>query len=199
MSSRSTYNEKVTLLKINGEKYENIRANVQDDFIFVPGTSVPIDVEDQFLRDLPHGRQEVYKVVNPRYYGRSIGGTAPHYQIDVKKVLKNNKESKTKEDSGHAIHVTGNNSPVIINSTGNYINVDTSRINNDNVFEELRKCISKNVDDENKEKLLSSVDDLEIAKGTPGYIKAYKSFIQGAKDCVAIISPFLPYLSDYLK
>lgn len=198
MNFSSICDDKVCLLKINGEKYENVLAHVQDKLILLPDTSVPIDEGDQFIRSLPNGRQETYEVINPRYYGDSIGGTEPHYQIDVKKVLKSNKEFKG-QDSGHKINITGNNSPVTINSNGNYINVDISGINDENVFEELRKCISKYVNEEDKEKLLSSVDNLEKTKGTSEYTKAYKTFMQVAKDCVAIVSPFIPYLSDYLK
>ena len=93
----------------------------------------------------------------------------------------------------------GNNSPVTIDSKDNYINVTISSINDDNVFDELRECISKNVNSKNKEELLLSVDDLEKSKGTPGYIKAYQSFMGFAKDCVTIISPFIPVLSNYLQ
>lgn len=194
----SICNDKVCLLKINGEKYENILAHVQDEFILILDTSVPIEEGDQFIRNLPNGRQETYEVVNPRYYSEEpISGTKPHYQIDVKKVLRSNKESKT-QDSGHNINITGNNSPVTINSNGNYINVDINGINDENVFEELRKCISQSENGEKKEKLLSSVDDLERTKGTFEYTRVYKSFMQVAKDCVGLINPFIPYLADYL-
>ncbi len=192
-------NDRVTLQKITGEKYENFLAHVQDDFILVPDDSVAIDEGDRFIRDLPHGRQEIYEVINPRYYGKGIGATQPHYQLDVRKILKSNNEARARGNSGHTIQITGNNSPVTINSNGNLINIDTNTINDENIFEKLREHISKSVDEENKEKILSSLEDLEKAKGTPAYTKAYKSFMQVAKDCVAIISPFIPYLSNYLS
>lgn len=166
-----------------------------NNFILVPSTSILIEEGDLFVRDLPHGRQESYEVINPTYIGENFG-TEPHYQIDVRKVLKSN---KNKADSSHTISVMGNNSPVTIDSKDNYINVTISSINDDNVFDELRECISKNVNSKNKEELLLSVDDLEKSKGTPGYIKAYQSFMGFAKDCVTIISPFIPVLSNYLQ
>jgi hypothetical protein len=94
---------------------------------------------------------------------------------------------------------SGNNSPVIINSKDNYTNVTISGINDENVFEELKKCISKNVDGANKEELLSSVNYLETAKGSNGYTKAFKSFVQIAKDGMTIIGPFIPLLVSYIK
>lgn len=197
MSISSMCNDKIRLLKTNGDEHE-VLALVQDKLIFVSNTSVPIEEGDIFERDIPNGIKEVYEVINPKYFGTSIGGMQPHYQINVRKVLKNNKESKVKGDLGHEIHVTGNNSPVIINSKDNYTNVSISGINDENVFEELKKCISKNVDGANKEKLLSSVDDLEKAKGSNGYTKALKSFVQIAKDGMTIIGPFIPYLVSYI-
>lgn len=185
-------------MKANGEKYENILANVQDKLITIPNADAPIDEGDQFIRELPHGKQEIYEVINPKYYG-SIGGIQPHYQVDVRKVLKGNQRSKAQEDLSHRISINGNNSPVIINSNDNYINIDTSSINDGNVFEILREFISKNTFGENKEKIISSVDEMEKAKGTSGYVKAYKSFMQVAKDCMTIISPFIPYLSNHLS
>lgn len=182
MTLRSLCKDKVALVKITGEKYENVIADVHDDYILVPSVEVPIDEEDQFIRELPQGRQEVYEVTNTIYYGTRFGSFEPHYEVNVRKVLKSSQKLKALGDSGHSIHITGNNSPVIIDSNGNYINIDTSSINNENVFEKLRESISKTAVGENKEKLLYSVDELEKAKGTPGYVKAYKSLMQVAKD-----------------
>lgn len=191
-------NDKVTLLKINGEIFENVLANVQDKIVFVPGSDVPIDEGDQFVRYLPHGRQEFYEVINPKYYV-STGGIESHYQVEVKKVLKSNERSKGSGETGHTIHIEGNNSPVTINSNDNYININTNKINDESVFEELREFILKNPVDENKEKLLASIDEMDKTKGTPAYTKAYKSFMKVAKDCVSIIGPFIPYLTNHLN
>ena len=72
-------------------------------------------------------------------------------------------------------------------------------VNNMNVFEKLRDSISINTDGENKEELLSSVNEMEKAKGTSEYANAYRSFMRVAKDCITIVTPFIPYLSDYLS
>ncbi|MHB8102208.1 MAG: hypothetical protein ACYDEF_08545 [Methanosarcina sp.] len=198
MNLKSSCNDKVCLLKSNGEKHDDILAMVQSKIIFIPDSSVPIEEGDKLTRVLPNGLEEVYEVTDRGYFG-SHAGLESHYQAKVKKVLNGKDESNIKGDSGHEIHITGNNSPVTINSKDNYINFTINGINDENLFEELRKYILKNVDVENKEKILSSVDNLEKAKGTNGYTKAFKSFVQVSKDGMTILGPFIPYLSDYLK
>lgn len=102
-------------------------------------------------------------------------------------------------NSAYTITVNGNNSPVIIDSNDNHIYTDMENVNNMNVFEKLRDSISINTDGENKEELLSSVNEMEKAKGTSEYANAYRSFMRVAKDCITIVTPFIPYLSDYLS
>jgi hypothetical protein len=198
MSFDTLENDIVCLLKINGNKYENIKASVQVDKIFTSYTSTSIDEGDHLIRKLPNGKEEIFEVIDPVYYS-GLGPLEPHYEIEVRKISKINKESKIQENSGHTIHFTGNNSRVIINSTDNSINIDMSGINEGNVFEELKKCISKNTEGENRDNLLSSVDNLEKAKGTERYTNAFKSFVNIAKDTMTILGPFIPYLASYIK
>lgn len=77
-------NDKVNLIKSNGQKYENIPANVQPSIIFIDDATIPIEEEDKLIRVLPNNLQEVYRVLDRGFYS-DFGGFKAHYQVKVKK------------------------------------------------------------------------------------------------------------------
>lgn len=194
MSFTHFMNDEVTLIKKNGELFRNIRALVQTNTILIDDVSIPIEEEDQIKRILPNGLKEKYLVIDRGYKG-PIGSFKAHYQVKVEKETKVKKEVK----NSTIYNVEGNNSRININSPDSSTNVIIDSINETNVFEKLRENIDLNCSKEEKQNLISQIDELERTKGTHEYTKVFKSFIQSAKDCMETINPFILALSTFFQ
>ncbi|OAB32705.1 hypothetical protein PMSD_17195 [Paenibacillus macquariensis subsp. defensor] len=81
---RQIMRDTVTLIKANGEKFENIRAGVQRDKIFIEDVKLPIEEGDKIIRLLSNGLSESYLILDRGFYDRTLGMPA-HYQMKVKK------------------------------------------------------------------------------------------------------------------
>jgi hypothetical protein len=114
------------------------RAYVANNKILIRDTSVPIEEGDQIIRNLPNGITEVYKVIESIFFNRTVGGTQPFYNLNVRKVSESDKELKVNGNLRHIIHITGNNSHVNINSKDNSININMNSINYESVINELK-------------------------------------------------------------
>ena len=78
--------EIIALRKRNGETFE-IKALVQPKTIFVDDATANIEEADIFIRTLPNGNQEYYRVLDRGYYSQT-GGIPAHYQVKVEKTNK---------------------------------------------------------------------------------------------------------------
>ena len=56
-------NDRVTLVKKDGQRFENLPALVQSRLILTDNPKIPIEDGDQFERQLPSGIVDVYTVV----------------------------------------------------------------------------------------------------------------------------------------
>lgn len=81
---RKMMTDTVTLVKSNGEKFENIKANVQREKIFIDDAKLPIEEGDRIIRELSNGLSESFLILDRGYYDRTHGIPA-HYQMKVKK------------------------------------------------------------------------------------------------------------------
>ena len=77
-------NDRVTLVKKDGQQFENLSASVQPGLIFTDNPKIPIEDGDQFERQLPSGIVEVFTVVESGFQQGLV--TIPaHYQSKVRK------------------------------------------------------------------------------------------------------------------
>ena len=81
---RNLMRDKVSLIKDDGSRFDNIKANVQPDKILINDVSLPIEEGDKLIRTLPNNLVERYIVLDRCYYA-GIGGIPPHYQVKVRK------------------------------------------------------------------------------------------------------------------
>jgi hypothetical protein len=190
-------NDTVTLVKQDGQRFENIRANVQPKRIFIFDVSLPIEEGDRIIRTLPNGLPESYLVLDRGYHEapqrRGMPGIPPHYQVEVRK------ESRPTlgAPSSAVYNLYGANPRVNIQSHDASLNV--VNVSSENLFAELRKVIEENVPDvQQKADLLGHVDQMEKAKGTPGFTERYKAFVAVIADHFTLIQPFLPALTQLL-
>lgn len=85
---------------------------------------------------------------------------------------------------------------VNIHSTDNSINT-TSHTNT--IFAQLNDAIvNSDIIAPVKDVLINNVRDMEKSCGKPGYLQAYKDFMQNAANHVSVIAPFIPAISVLL-
>jgi len=104
--------DKVTLMKNNGNRYENIRSNVQTKLIFIDDATIPIEEGDKLIRILPNTLEEVYIVVDRGFFS-GMRGMKAHYQVKVRKENINIDEySNSRHTSVNNIYGNVNNSQI---------------------------------------------------------------------------------------
>ena len=83
-SFNNMLNDVVSLIKANGQRYDNIKASVQPQMIFISDSTLPIEEGDKIFRELPNGLTETYIVLDRGYY-QKFHSMAAHYQVKVRK------------------------------------------------------------------------------------------------------------------
>lgn len=81
-------NDTISIIKPDGTSFDNIKASVQHENIFVMNGSLPIEEGDSIIRILPNNMQEEYIVLDRGFYPKS-GGIPANFQMKVEKKIKN--------------------------------------------------------------------------------------------------------------
>jgi len=181
----------VTLLKSDGTRHEKIPAHVQPRTIFIDNASVPIEEGDRILRTLPNKFVESYLVEDRGFYP-ATGGFSDHYQVKVRK-----ESAPPSNVTSIVYNLHGPNSRVNIHSADSSTNV--VNISETNLFVKLREALQSIEDLERREVLLGSVDEMEKAKGTPGFAAKYRNFIAQAADHMTLLQPFIVPLTQLIS
>jgi hypothetical protein len=181
--------ENVILVKPDGTRH-NISALAQPKMFFVKGENIPIVEGDIFERTLPNKTLEEYLVLESNYY--SIG---PYrYQIKVRKTTSLLGQKPT---SPITINQIGDNAKVNIDSDDNSININNIDLSR---FEDIKRLLISEISDETEQiNCLASLNELEKSIGKQAYIEKYTQFIATVANHIAIISPFIPYLTTFIK
>ena len=194
---QSFKNDRVTLVKKDGHRFENLPALVQSGLILTYNPEIPIEDGDQFERQLPSGIVDVFTVVDSGFQQR-LHGIPPHYQS---KVRKNTAESPPSSRPAAAPQVVynliGPNARVNIQSSDlstNVVSVESAVL-----FDTLREAIRKSSLDFTVERqLIQNVSAMQSAVGTKTFGERYKEFIAVAADHMTLVAPFLPALTQLL-
>ncbi len=194
MAFKRLMQDRVSLIKKDGQRFDDIQSSVQRDKIFSNDPSIPIEESDIFERILPSGIAERYEVIDAGYYeGR--GGIKAHYQSVVRKLTK---VKQTDQPSPVIFNLTGPNARVNIHSTDKSTNL--VEIESKELFSKLRDVIEKAIPDESVlVSLTEKVDELEKTQGTNKFVMHYREFLALATDHIAILAPFLPALEQLLR
>ncbi|MEK3733794.1 hypothetical protein MKX64_15445 [Paenibacillus sp. FSL M8-0334] len=196
MPFSSFMKDRVTLIKQNGEIFENIKAMVDKNKIHIDDSSLPIEEGDRIVRTLKNNLKESY-IVEDRGYFEAFHGIKAHYQVDVRRESSVPRNFTQPDGRGYVVHVNGSNARVNINSQDYSTNTVTEL--KDPLFEEMRQAISTQIEDINeKQKLLNCVEELESSKGTTTFMDKYKSFMTMAADHMTVLTPFIGPLSSLL-
>ena len=190
-------NDRVTLVKKDGRRFENLPALVQSGLILTYNPKIPIEDGDQFERQLPSGIVDVFTVVDSGFNQR-FHSIPAHYQS---KVRKNTAEapSRHRPAAGPQVvyNLIGPNARVNIQSSDlstNVVSVESAVL-----FDNLREAIQKSsLDSTVAQELLQNVNAMQSAAGTKTFGGRYKEFIAVAADHMTLVAPFLPALTQLL-
>lgn len=183
--------DKISLAKSDGTLVkENVPAIVTKGQVITWDTSLPVEVGDHLLRQLPNGFVEDFIVDDPTYYG-DVGGIGAHFQIKVRK-------------SGRPMAPP---STIINNITGDYARVNVHSVDaskntvnhqESTLFRDLKTVIGEQIGDDERKTILDRLVALERAAGSPSFKDHYQDFIASAANHMTVIAPFLPALTRML-
>ncbi|WP_351189330.1 hypothetical protein [Shewanella sp. TB4-MNA-CIBAN-0142] len=159
MSFSDMHNDTVSLLKKNGEKFEDIKASVQPKQIFIERSDILIEPEDLIQRKMSNGGVETYQVIDPVFYEQQ-GSFLAHYQITHKKLGLPEAE---KAIQNVVYNISGPNARVNNNSTDNSSNV--VNFNNDlsEAIEALKTEVNRlNIPSQEKSEAIEVIDAIEV-------------------------------------
>ena len=184
--------DKITLVKQDGTRYENVPAQVDPRMIFIDDAELPVEEGDRLERVLSNGLIERYVVLDRGFYSAG-GGFPAHYQAKVRK--------ETAIDPGRppsqVYNVHGPNARINVNSQDQSTNV--SFAGNTSVFAAAQGAIAgASMPDADRQEILTRLRDLEAAAGTQTFVERYQQFITAAANHMTVLAPFLPAITQLL-
>ena len=190
---KSLMNDRVTLVKKDGKRFEDLPALVQTGLILTDNPEIPIEDGDTFERKLPSGIVEVFVVLDAGFR-QKLPGVHAGYQSKVEKSTARAKPPTTQ----HVVYnLIGPNTRVNIqskDSSTNILNVEPA-----DLFQNLRTTLGDSISDsELVARLVGHVDRMETAAGTKDFSDRYKEFIGSAAQHITLVGPFLPALTQFL-
>lgn len=105
--------------------------------------------------------------------------------------------SKPQQPESVTYKVSGTNARVNINSTDSSVN--EVRVEAAEVFDQLRGVLVGIKDEQDREALSMSIDDMESSHGSPDFLTRYQNFVSLAADHATVFAPFLPALANLLN
>ena len=186
-------NDRITLVKKDGSRFEGIQANVQPTLILTTDTHLQIEEGDHFERRLPNGLVESYEVLEAGFMiaPPPIGA---HYQSKVRKTT----ARPARINSPSTVYnVTGPNARINFHSrdsSTNIVNVESSTL-----FLKMREAVVSIEDAESRERLIAAIGEMESSVGGPTFIERYKEFMGTAANHMTVFAPFFPALTQLLS
>jgi hypothetical protein len=95
------------------------------------------------------------------------------------------------------IHLHGHNPRINVNSTDNSTNI--ASVSNDSLFVQMNEKARAITDEAERKEILARLDELQEARGSGGFLQAYKNFMASAANHMTVFAPFLPVLAQMLS
>ena len=194
---QSIMNDRVTLVKKDGQRFKNMPASVQAGLIFTDNPKIPIEDGDRFERQLPSGIVDVFTVLDSRFQ-QGLHGMPAHYQSKVRKNTAESPPSPRPAAGPQVVYnLIGPNTRVNVQSSDsstNVVNVESAVL-----FDNLREAIQKSsLDSTVARQLIQNVNAMQSAVGTKTFGERHKEFIAVAADHMTLVAPFLQALTQLL-
>lgn len=181
--------EQITIVAPDGSIRCQVRAYFAGNIFIIDDMKADLEPGDELRRVLPNGKDDVYKVDDPKLF--DTGHMPAHYQVKVSR-----KGSFAHQTGGYLVNVSGANARVNIGSTDNSTNI----VQTGNIFADMRQAIDAKVaDPTRKAEIIAAINEAEAAKGSSGFLQAYQKVIGIAADHLGLLSPFLPALTAMLS
>src|ERR1700730_4735570 len=179
----------------DGQWHENLKAQVQKDKILLLTSALPISEGDELRRKLQNGITEDYDIEHVQFQAAALNlpGMITVY------VRKQGSELHARPRTVQNVYnLTGASPRVNVNSVDSSVNVLT--VDSETLFSDLAKVIREQVEGtELRDQLSATVQQMEQTCGTPEFTSRFQSFIALAANCMTIVLPFIPALTQLLK
>lgn len=188
--------DKISILKTNGERFDNLLATVSSDLIVYFGKSPLIDSGDLIERRMSNGGVDTFRVIDPSFFegGHGIGA---HYQMKVEKLglvdAKNAIESIT-------YNINGDNARINNHSVDNSTNIVTTSSDISEHIEQLRDALrDAPIEPSALSDALEVVDELESKANEAKPKKAVIAALLNSLPQVANVATIASFILDLLK
>lgn len=179
--------DRVSWIRKDGEKQDNILALIQKNQIFMDDLSLKIEEGYKIARVLPNGIEELYSIICIDYISGFDG--IDHMEIDVQKETAIRDRNVTHVE----YHQHGNTEQVNINSTDSSLN--KFDIMKNDIFLKLKDAVEENVaEDDAKSDLLRQVEVLKNTQGQRVFSKYYDEFIASAANHAILLTAIAPII-----
>ena len=184
-------NETLSFLKADGTgQKDGIKGLVTDGKVITFDSSLPVQPNDRFLRELPSGLVEEYVVEDPGYQGGISGAIKPHFQAKVRR-----SDAAAAPVRTIINNIQGANARVNFDSVDNSQNLAIST-SDDKIFEQLREKLSgAGLEAEEQSRIIGAIDEMEAAKGTPAFKEKYQGFMAAAANHASVFGALLAALA----
>lgn len=175
-------NETLSFVKADGTgQKDGIKGLVTGGKVITFDSSLPVQPDDRFLRELPSGLVEEYIVEDPGYQGGVGGAIGPHFQATIRRSDAPAAPARTIINN-----IQGENARVNIDSVDNSQNLAISAPDNA-IFEQLReKLNSAGLVEEEQARIMEVINQMEAAKGTPTFKERYQVFMAAAANHASV-------------
>jgi hypothetical protein len=176
---------KVSLIRQNGEKKDDIPAFVKGDEILIKDMSMQMEEGDKIIWMRPNEIEAKYIIQEIRYV-HGISGVPGGVRLFVRKETK----IDDLEPSHIGYHQHGNAQQVNIGSPDASLNITS--ITQIDIFEKLEKVINEQIADADaSSKLMSEVEDIKKSRGKIEFLEHYTKFIASAANHATLITAVL--------
>ncbi|WP_032632982.1 hypothetical protein [Pseudomonas viridiflava] len=157
-------NDNISILKRNGERFDELKASVQKGQIFFWNSSILIEPKDLIVRHMSNRGTETFEVVDPGFREASLAVQA-HYQMSVRR-LGDAEAEKVSHSTVYNFH--GDNARVNNQSVDNSVNTAYSNTEISNLVSGLRSEVEKmELPESEKLEALEVVDEIKTQIDSP--------------------------------
>lgn len=186
--------ETLSFVKSDGtNRKDGIKGLVTGGKFMTEDTSIQVEPNDRFLREINNGLVEEYIVTDPGYNAAIPGmHVGAFYNSKVRR-----SDAPAAPPSTIINNIQGPNARVNINSVDNSQNLASAA--DDGIFDLLReKLLGSELPVEDQALIQAAIDEMEQAQGTPDFKDKYKGFVAVAANHASIFGTLLAGLAMLL-
>lgn len=188
-------NDKIDILKTNGDKVADLCASVQRTKVFTEAGKFLVEPNDLIIRRMSNGGEETYRVIDPGFH-EAFHGIKAHYQMEVQKLGLPEAKNAVQRIT---YNITGNNARINQNSVDNSTNlvqVDARAIHQIQLLrEELERARLAPAEKQTAQEIIDEVEEA-FSSGKPkkSVVSALLNSLPQAANIASIVSAIISLL-----